>query len=105
MRAPGLFASAFAATLIGAPAVGLAHTGGQARANAPYATGNAPYATGQRGSPTGMTGTYRGWNSRRGSGAGANNFVGNGRGNPRQAHENGGNFGGWFANNHHGVRR
>ncbi|HET8995925.1 MAG TPA: hypothetical protein VFN42_04595 [Acetobacteraceae bacterium] len=97
MNTLSLFGGMLAVMLLLAPGLAAAQNGG--------ATANRPgYARGNANAPTGMTGNYRGWDSARGSGSGANNFVGNGRGQPGTGNPNAGRFGGWFANNHRGQR-
>lgn len=90
-------ASVAAALLLVAPGAAMAQSGSST-------LGHSANRQQPSGHPTGMTGHFRGWQSAQGSGSGANNFVGNGRGHPG-GNANAGHFGGWFANNHDGGNR
>ena len=94
MKAVSLFGATLAVMLLAG--IGLASAQGSGPPS-----GRAGFDRAQSGNVTGMTGNFRGWQSRHGSGSGANNFVGNGRGHPG-GNASAGHFGGWFANNHHG---
>jgi len=95
MQAVSRLGGVLAVLLITAPGLAAAQGNGPARPG---------YRQAEDGAPTGMTGHFRGWESQQGSGSGANNFVGNGRGHPG-GNRSAGHFGGWFANNHSGGGR